>query len=931
MSETTKKKVAINDIMELTKIMQSGELQNISKTVKDLRANAGKLVSNAKSIRDAELQSAAANAPVQSENNANTEAPTVKTAKVENTTSVSKSQPVETTPVVEAVAKAPVTSAPVAKVAVENSTEKAVAKTAEPVQSATATPTANGEEAPVLTKEEREAAAIARAVAKAQAIENRLKKYYSENPRENTGGQRPYNNNRPQGQGGYNNNRPPRLDKDGKPYPPRTNNYQGNSPNYQGNSQRPPYGQRPAGGGYQGGGFDKDKDAAQRPPMRKPMGAKPGVPGFTPPSQPAKQFGNKNKTKGNDQDKKGMNKRTLIRKGFIVDSNGADENGVVKMRSRKNKVEMLKPAFIKIEHAVLTTDIIQIKMLSEKIGIGAAEIVKKLFAEGIMKTINDSIDFATAEYVALMYNITLEYKPAETAEDVLFKDVEEDEANLQERPPVVTVMGHVDHGKTSLLDAIRNANVTTGEAGGITQHIGAYSVEINGKKITFIDTPGHAAFTSMRKRGAQITDIAILVVAADDGVMPQTIEAINHIKAAEVEMIVAVNKIDKPNANKDRIMQQLTEHEVLGEEWGGTTIVAPVSATTKEGITALLESILLLAEVKELKANPNRKASGIIVEAKLDKGKGPVATMLIQTGTLKIGDTVISGFTSGRIRAMMDDKGERITEAGPSQAVSILGLSDVPEAGERIMAVENDKMSRAVLEERMKKSRESMVQSSESVSLEDLFIKVSEGQLKVLNLIVKADVQGSVEAVKQSLSKLSNEEVIVKIIHSGVGAINESDVMLASTAGAIIIAFNVRPDAKTKNYAEKEKVEIKPYRIIYEAIEDIEKALKGMLAPIFKETHLGNIEIRDVFKITGSGTIAGCYVTDGKILRNSTIRLMREGIVIHEGEMCSLKRFKDDVKEVNHGYECGVGILNFDDMKVGDIIECSLIEEIKRD
>ncbi|MEG1519630.1 MAG: translation initiation factor IF-2, partial [Clostridia bacterium] len=830
-------------------------------------------------------------------------------------------------------------------------------------QQAAASVDANGEVVKDKAQIEREA--LARASARALAIENRLKKYYSENPRENTNqGNRGYNNNNNSNSGtynnsnnsGYNNNRsqpqgtrPPRLDKDGKPIPftPRPNGYQGNNfqPNYQGGNnnyqgnnggQRPPYGQRPTGG-FNGGGFDKDKDTQSRPGMaaKKPMG-KPPMAGFTK-VEPAKQFGNKNKTKGADQDKKGMNKRTLIRKGFIVEnSDEFDEKmGSKKLRPRKSKAldipQVIAPPIV-ISNAIVTKDIIQIKELSEKIGVTAAEITKKLFAEGIMKTVNESIDFTMAEYIAAMYNITLEYKKEETAEEVLFKNVadDDDDENLITRPPVVTVMGHVDHGKTSLLDAIKNSHVTTGEAGGITQHIGAYSVEINGRKITFIDTPGHEAFTSMRKRGAQITDIAILVVAADDGVMPQTVEAINHIKAAGVEMIVAINKMDKPNANKDKIMQQLVDYEVLSEEWGGETIMVPVSAQTHEGIDKLLESILLVADVKELRANPNKKASGVVIEAQLDKGKGPMATMLVQNGTLKVGDTVISGFATGRIRAMIDDKGRNLSKAGPSQAVSILGLSEVPEAGERIVAVEDDKMSRAVLEERVKRSREAMLKNENAVSLEDVFKKFSEGQIKGLNLIVKADVQGSVEAVKQSLLKLSNEEVTVKIIHGGVGAINESDVMLASTTSAIIIGFNVRPDAKTKAYAEVEKVEIRTYRIIYDAIEDIQKSLKGMLAPTFKETILGNIEIRDVFKITGAGTIGGGYVTSGKVQRNSKVRIVRDGVVVHEGEMCSLKRFKDDVKDVAQGYECGVGIQNFNDLKVGDIIECSIMEEIKR-
>ncbi len=882
MSEA-KKTSTIDNIKGLTQIVTSGDLSNISKTVKELKRNVGDLKQNVLSKK-----STGETATVETK---------VETAKVETKVEAKEPKAVET-PKVEAKVEAPKAEVKVeAKPAVKEMSQA--------------------------EKEARE-----RAAAKALAIENKLKKYYSENGREGQnngqGGNRRYDNNNQGGNRPYQ-PRQPRLDKDGKPYPPRQGGYNNNN---QG-------GNRPYQPRNNNGTFDKDADSQDRRNQPKKPAPKPSIAGFIPKAEPAKQFGNKNKTKGNDQDKKSaMNKRTLIRKGFIVEGNGGLEDGPARrMRPKKNKGNGGEaPVFapIKIEHVVLTSDIIPIKVLSEKIGVTATEITKKLFAEGIMKTVNESVDFATAEYIAMMYDITMEYKPVETAEEVLFKDVEEDEANLVSRPPVVTVMGHVDHGKTSLLDAIKNSHVTTGEAGGITQHIGAYSVEINGKKITFIDTPGHEAFTSMRKRGAQITDIAILVVAADDGVMPQTIEAINHIKAAGVEMIVAINKMDKPTANPDRIMQQLVDYEVLSEAWGGTTIMVPVSAHTRNGIDDLLESILLVAEVQDLKANPDRDAQGVVIEAKLDKGKGPMATVLVQNGTLNVGDTVISGFATGRIRAMIDDKGRNLKKALPSQAVSVLGLSEVPEAGERIMAVKGDKISRAVLEERLKKQREDLLQSQASVSLEDVFKKYSEGQLKGLNLIVKADVQGSTEAVKQSLLKLSNDEVSVKVIHSGVGAVNESDVMLASTSSAIIIAFNVRPDAKTKAYAEKENVEIKTYRIIYDAIEDISKALKGMLAPEFKERSIGSIEVRDVFKITGAGTIAGGYVIDGKIQRNAKARLVREGIVIFEGELSSLKRFKDDVKEVAQGYECGVGLLNYNDIKTGDIIECSVVEEIAR-
>lgn len=971
MSETTKKTVTIENIKGLTQIVQTGKLLDISKSVKELKKNAGELVTNAKALREDEIQKEIKNQPIaEVKTDVAVEKSTEKMAKNPDevkTESVLKNVETIVVATEKTEKKAEVEKKTDPKPSVEKNTEvKAVeidehkkaekkqVKPAETAQVQVATETAKPTE--VKEKSAAEKEAIARGAARALAIENRLKKYYSENPRENTqGGRRfdnnnggTYNNNSNGGynnnnggynnnNGGYNNNRPPqnrtpRLDKDGKPIP-----YQPRPNNFQQGGNRPPYAQRPQGTGF-GGGFDKDKDGQNRAPLggKKPM-AKPPMAGFAPKVDPAKQFGNKNKTKGTDQDKKGMNKRTLIRKGFVVENNEEfdEKMGSKKLRPRKAKTndapQVVAPPIV-ISMATVTSDVIQIKELSEKIGVTATEITKKLFAEGIMKTVNESIDFTMAEYIAAMYDVTLEYKKEKTAEEVLYTEAEDvdNDDDLEVRPPVVTVMGHVDHGKTSLLDAIKNSHVTTGEAGGITQHIGAYSVEINGRKITFIDTPGHEAFTSMRKRGAQITDIAILVVAADDGVKPQTVEAINHIKAAGVEMIVAINKVDKPQADIDFVKHQLIEHDVLCEEWGGKAIMVPVSAKTKDGIDKLLEAILLLADVNELKANPNKKASGVIIEAQLDKGKGPVATMLVQNGTLKIGDTVIAGFAKGRIRAMIDDKGKNLQKAGPSQAVSILGLAEVPEAGERIFAVEDDKISRAVLEERIKNSREALVKAQASVSLEDMLKKFSEGQIKGLNLIIKADVQGSVEAVKQSLLKLSNEEVAVKIIHGGVGAINESDVMLASTTSSIIIGFNVRPDAKTKAYAESENVEIRNYKIIYDAIADIESALKGMLAPIFKETVVGTVEVRDVFKITGSGTIAGGYVTSGKAQRNSKVRLIREGIVVHEGELCSLKRFKDDMKEVAQGYECGLGILNYNDLKVGDIIECSIVEEIKR-
>ena len=606
-------------------------------------------------------------------------------------------------------------------------------------------------------------------------------------------------------------------------------------------------------------------------------------------------------------------------------------------RVRKPKKEKKEPkreiAPIVIESAVMTTENIGIKDLSEKLGKPAADIVKKLFMMGIMATVNQEIDYETAFMVASEYGIELEQKLTKTFEDTLIDVTDEgdkDGEGYVTRPPVVTIMGHVDHGKTSLLDAIRHANVTAGEAGGITQHIGAYQVEANGKKITFIDTPGHEAFTSMRARGAQSTDIAILVVAADDGVMPQTIESISHAKAAGVPMIVAVNKMDKPTADPDRVKTELTQHGIVPEDWGGDTIIVPVSAYTKQGIDDLLENILLVAEVEDYKANPDLMARGIIIEARLDKGRGPVASVLVQNGTLKVGDTIVAGTVFGRVRAMMNDKGEKLTVAPPSTPVEVLGLNEVPETGDQLFATEDDRLSRQVAEERRDKIKIQQAKAKAKASLDDLFAQIQEGELKQLNLIIKADVMGSVEAVKQALEKLSNEEVKVTAIHGAVGAITSSDVALAQASNAIIIGFNVRPDATARTMAEQEKVDIRLYRIIYDAIEDVEKAMKGMLAPEFKEVILGHAEVRQTFKVPGHGTVAGSYVTDGKITRQSKLRLLRDNIVIHEGEVESLRRFKDDVKEVSTGYECGIGIVGYNDIKEKDVIEAFIMEEIAR-
>ncbi len=661
---------------------------------------------------------------------------------------------------------------------------------------------------------------------------------------------------------------------------------------------------------------------------------RPSAGGASAPIMPSreKSFGAPAKKKTYEKtysEKKPVSKRTLVKQmGMTVEDFDEDKSGYRKVRSPKKQKKQEIPV-IKIEHAVVTTQEIPLKVLSEKLGVSAVEITKRLFKEGIMKGINDSIDYDNAALMAADMGIDLEYKPEKTAEDVLQENyVADDESLLIARAPVVTVMGHVDHGKTSLLDKIRATSVTSGEAGGITQSIGAYTVTAKGKQITFIDTPGHAAFTAMRARGAQVTDVVILVVAADDGIMPQTVEAINHAKAANVPIIVAMNKMDKHEVNPDRVKQELIEHELVPEEWGGDTMLLPVSAKTGMGIDELLDAINLVAEMQELKANPDRQAKGTIIEAKLDKGKGPVASIIVQNGTLKTGDNILSGTTMGRVRAMFDDKGRAVKSAGPSMAVSILGFEEVPSAGDSIMAVDQSLMKQ-VQEERKNKERESMIKEQSRVTLDDVFAQVEEGKIKNLNLIVKGDVQGSVEAVKQSLEKLSNEEVKVKVIHGAAGAINESDIMLADSANAIVIGFNVRPDTKAKKLAETSKVDVRSYRIIYELLDDMEAALKGMLAPKLREVLTGKCEVRQTFNITGVGTIAGCYVTDGKIVRGGKLRIYREDIMICEGGVKQLKRFKDDVKEVAYGFECGCAIEGFNEIRIGDIIECYITEEIK--
>ena len=573
---------------------------------------------------------------------------------------------------------------------------------------------------------------------------------------------------------------------------------------------------------------------------------------------------------------------------------------------------------------------ITVKELCEKLGKPTNDVIKNLIFLGVMAGVNQEIDFTTAEKLCEKYEVLVEKKEEETELEAFEEDTDVVEENLVKRPPIVTIMGHVDHGKTSLLDAIRHAKVTASEAGGITQHIGAYTVSLNGEKITFLDTPGHEAFTAMRARGAQVTDIVILVVAADDGIMPQTKEAINHCKAADVPMIVAINKIDRPGANVDRVKQELTEHGLVSEDWGGDTICVPVSAKTGENLESLLEMVLLTAEMQELKADPNRKAKGTVIEAKLDKGRGAVASLLIQNGTLNVGDSILVGSTYGRIRAMFDDRGKKIKSAGPSIPVEILGLSEVPAAGDRFIVCKDEKTARNMADLRKQKIKADSHQASNRVSLEDLYSQIQEGKVKELAIVVKADVQGSVEAIRQSLEKLSTDDVKVRVIHGAVGAITETDVTLAAASNALVIGFNVRLDGNATVQAEKENIEIKTYRIIYDAIEDVKSAMIGMLEPEYKEVVNGKAEVRMTYKISNVGTIAGCYVTDGKIVRNSEIRVIRDGIVIFESTLASLKRFKDDAKEVAKGYECGLSVEKFNDLKEGDVIESFTMEAIKR-
>ena len=745
---------------------------------------------------------------------------------------------------------------------------------------------------------------------------------------------RPQNGNRqerPQGNGNGQ-GRPQNGNRQDRPQGENRDNRQRRNPNGPRNGQDQRQGRLGDGrrdGGFQNRGDRRDnrdnrdgremRDGGRRDDRRK---SSPSIPA----PAIAEQKPSRNKPKDAHK-KKEYNRNEENEDRLQKGKKGKNNNAQPKMVKPQPKKEVVEEQIKQIT----IPEVLTIQELADAMKIQPSVIVKKLFMQGKIVTVNQEIDYETAEEIALEFDVLCEKEEVVDVIEELLKEDEEDEKKMKKRPPVVCVMGHVDHGKTSLLDAIRHTNVIDREAGGITQHIGAYVVEINGEKITFLDTPGHEAFTAMRMRGASSTDIAVLVVAADDGVMPQTVEAINHAKAAGIEIVVAINKIDKPSANIDRVKQELTEYELIPEDWGGSTICVPVSAHTGEGIKELLEMVLLTAEVMELKANPNRRARGLVIEAELDKGKGPVATVLVQKGTLRVGDPIAAGSAYGKVRAMMDDQGRRVKEAGPSMPVEILGLNDVPNAGEVFVGCKNDKDARSFAETFISQNKIKKLEETKSkMSLDDLFNQIQEGNLKELGIVVKADVQGSVEAIKQSLVKLSNEEVVVKIIHGGVGAINESDVTLAAASNAIIIGFNVRPDATAKETAEREGVDVRLYRVIYNAIEDVEAAMKGMLDPVFEEKVLGHAEVRQTFKASGVGTIAGSYVLDGLFKRDCSVRLTRDGIVIFEGPLASLKRFKDDVKEVKAGYECGFVFANFNDIKEGDLVEAFEMVEIPR-
>ena len=748
---------------------------------------------------------------------------------------------------------------------------------------------------------------------------------------------RPQNGNRqerPQGNGNGQ-GRPQNGNRQDRPQGENRDNRQRRNPNGPRNGQdqrqgRPGDGRRD--GGFQNRGDRRDnrdnrdnrdgremRDGGRRDDRRK---SSPSIPA----PAIAEQKPSRNKPKDAHK-KKEYNRNEENEDRLQKGKKGKNNNAQPKMVKPQPKKEVVEEQIKQIT----IPEVLTIQELADAMKIQPSVIVKKLFMQGKIVTVNQEIDYETAEEIALEFDVLCEKEEVVDVIEELLKEDEEDEKKMKKRPPVVCVMGHVDHGKTSLLDKIRDTHVIAGEAGGITQHIGASVVEINGEKITFLDTPGHEAFTAMRMRGANSTDIAILVVAADDGVMPQTVEAINHAKAAGIEIVVAINKIDKPSANIDRVKQELTEYELIPEDWGGSTICVPVSAHTGEGIKELLEMVLLTAEVMELKANPNRRARGLVIEAELDKGKGPVATVLVQKGTLRVGDPIAAGSAYGKVRAMMDDQGRRVKEAGPSMPVEILGLNDVPNAGEVFVGCKNDKDARSFAETFISQNKIKKLEETKSkMSLDDLFNQIQEGNLKELGIVVKADVQGSVEAIKQSLVKLSNEEVVVKIIHGGVGAINESDVSLASASNAIIIGFNVRPDATAKETAEREGVDVRLYRVIYNAIEDVEAAMKGMLEPVFEEKVLGHAEVRQTFKASGVGTIAGSYVLDGTFERDCQARIVRDGVVIYDGKLASLKRFKDDVKEVKAGYECGFVFERFNDVKEGDQVEAFKMVEVPR-
>ena len=748
---------------------------------------------------------------------------------------------------------------------------------------------------------------------------------------------RPQNGNRqerPQGNGNGQ-GRPQNGNRQDRPQGENRDNRQRRNPNGPRNGQdqrqgRPGDGRRD--GGFQNRGDRRDnrdnrdnrdgremRDGGRRDDRRK---SSPSIPA----PAIAEQKPSRNKPKDAHK-KKEYNRNEENEDRLQKGKKGKNNNAQPKMVKPQPKKEVVEEQIKQIT----IPEVLTIQELADAMKIQPSVIVKKLFMQGKIVTVNQEVDYETAEEIALEFDVLCEKEEVVDVIEELLKEDEEDEKKMKKRPPVVCVMGHVDHGKTSLLDKIRDTHVIAGEAGGITQHIGASVVEINGEKITFLDTPGHEAFTAMRMRGANSTDIAILVVAADDGVMPQTVEAINHAKAAGIEIVVAINKIDKPSANIDRVKQELTEYELIPEDWGGSTICVPVSAHTGEGIKELLEMVLLTAEVMELKANPNRRARGLVIEAELDKGKGPVATVLVQKGTLRVGDPIAAGSAYGKVRAMMDDQGRRVKEAGPSMPVEILGLNDVPNAGEVFVGCKNDKDARSFAETFISQNKIKKLEETKSkMSLDDLFNQIQEGNLKELGIVVKADVQGSVEAIKQSLVKLSNEEVVVKIIHGGVGAINESDVTLAAASNAIIIGFNVRPDATAKETAEREGVDVRLYRVIYNAIEDVEAAMKGMLEPVFEEKVLGHAEVRQTFKASGVGTIAGSYVLDGTFERDCQARIVRDGVVIYDGKLASLKRFKDDVKEVKAGYECGFVFERFNDVKEGDQVEAFKMVEVPR-